>query len=364
MSGIWGKNIVISIFGESHGQAIGGVIGGLPSGIDLDIENIKFQMKRRAPGVDDLTTSRQEDDAFEILSGYFNGYTTGTPLSFIIRNKDKKFSDYESIKNIARPGHADYTGRIKYKGFNDYRGGGHFSGRLTAPLVFMGAICHQILESKGIIITSHIKSVGKIEDKYFDFEKIDMKIIEELKTLQLPVICKEKAESMKKEILMARENEDSVGGIIECAIIGVPAGLGDPFFDSVESQLSHILFSIPAVKGIEFGAGFGITKMKGSQANDEIFIENGKVNAKHNYNGGIVGGITNGMPVIFRVAIKPTPSIGKIQNTIDMEKMEETKINIRGRHDPCIVPRAVPVIEAAAAITILDMMLERGECFE
>lgn len=364
MSGIWGKNIIISVFGESHGAAIGGVIDGLPSGMDLDIENIKLQMRRRAPGIGDLTTSRQEDDDFEILSGYFNGYTTGTPLSFIIRNKDKKSSDYESIRNIARPGHADYTGRIKYKGFNDYRGGGHFSGRLTAPLVFAGAICSQILESKGIKIISHIKTIGKAEDKSFDFEKIERQIIDKLKNRDLPVICEKKAELMRQEILMGKENEDSVGGIIECAIIGAPAGLGDPFFDSVESKLSHILFSIPAVKGVEFGAGFKISKMKGSQANDEIFIDNGKVITKGNYNGGIVGGITNGMPIIFRVAIKPTSSIGKMQNTIHMEKMEETKISIQGRHDPCIVPRAVPVIEAASAIVIADMLMERGECFE
>lgn len=361
MSGIWGKNIMISIFGESHGKAIGAIIDGLPPGIALDMESIEFQMKRRAPGAGDLTTSRLEDDEFEILSGYFNGYTTGTPLSFIIRNRDSKPSDYESIKNIVRPSHADYTGRIKHKGFNDYRGGGHFSGRLTAPLVFAGSICRQIIEAKGIKIISHIKSLGKVDDESFDFEKIEEKMIEKLKIMELPVIDEEKGELMRREILMVKEKKDSVGGIIECAIIGMPAGIGDPFFHSVESEMSHILFSIPAVKGVEFGAGFEIAKMKGSEANDEIFIENGKVSTKGNSNGGVVGGITNGMPIIFRVAVKPTPSIGKIQNTIDMEKMEETKIMIRGRHDPCIVPRAVPVVESAAAIALLDMIMERGK---
>ena len=361
MSGIWGKNIRISIFGESHGKAIGAVIDGLPVGLALDMENIKFQMKRRAPGRSELATLRQEDDDFEILSGYFNGYTTGTPFSFIIRNKDKKSMDYEKIKDIPRPGHADYTGRIKYSGFNDYRGGGHFSGRLTAPLVFAGAICRQILKDKRIRIVSHIKSIGIVEDKSFDFEKIQEEIIDRLENMQMPVTDEEKAKFMRQEILIAKQNEDSVGGIIECAIIGTPAGVGEPFFDSVESRLSHILFAIPGVKGVEFGAGFDIAKMKSSQANDEIFIQNGEVKTKSNYNGGILGGITNSMPIIFRVAIKPTPSIGKIQNSIDMEKMKETKIEIQGRHDPCIVPRAIPVVEAVAAIALLDMIMERGE---
>ncbi|MDD2482316.1 MAG: chorismate synthase [Lutispora sp.] len=357
MSGIWGNKIKISIFGESHGEAIGAVIDGLPSGIKLDLEAIRFQMKRRAPGRNDFATERTEEDKFEILSGYFNGYTTGTPLSFIIRNNDKKSSDYEYIRDIPRPGHGDYTGRIKYKGYNDYRGGGHFSGRLTASIVFSGSVCRQILEDKGIVITSHIKSIGKIDDDAFDFNYIDKDLISRLNDMELPLIDKEKANMMKEEILSAKADEDSIGGSIECALLGLPAGIGDPYFGSVESKLSHILFSIPGVKGIEFGSGFHITRLKGSQANDVLYLDNGEIKTRTNHNGGIAGGITNGMPVIFRVAIKPTSSIGITQNSVDIGKMEEVEFNITGRHDPCIVPRAVPVVEAAASIAILDFML-------
>ena len=357
MSGIWGNKIKISIFGESHGEAIGAVIDGLPSGIKLNLEAIRFQMRRRAPGKSDLGTGRTEEDEFEILSGYFNGYTTGTPLAFIIRNNDKRSSEYEYIKDIPRPGHGDYTGRIKYKGYNDYRGGGHFSGRLTASIVFAGSVCRQILGEKGVVIASHINSIGKIDDVTFDFANIDEALIRRLNNMELPLIDKEKVNMMKEEILSAKADEDSVGGSIECALLGLPAGIGDPYFGSVESKLSHILFSIPGVKGIEFGSGFHITRLKGSQANDELYLDNGEVKTRTNHNGGIAGGITNGMPVIFRVAIKPTSSIGITQKSVDLDKMEEVEFKITGRHDPCIVPRAVPVVEAAAAIAILDFML-------
>jgi len=358
MGGVWGNRIKISIFGESHGEAIGAIIDGLPSGIKLNLDAIRFQMKRRSPGQSDIATTRREEDEFQILSGYFNGYTTGTPLAFMIKNNDTRSNDYEYLKDIPRPGHGDYTGRIKYKGYNDYRGGGHFSGRITAPIVFAGAICRQMLEEKGVHIGSHIKSIGMVEDASLDPVNIDSHLLHKLGNMALPVLDENKADLMKTEILSAKAEEDSIGGIIECAVIGLPAGIGEPFFDSVESSLSHILFSIPGVKGVEFGTGFDISRMRGSESNDEFYIHDGAVKTRTNHCGGIQGGITNGMPVIFRVAIKPTSSIGKTQKSIDMSKMEEVELNIKGRHDPCIVPRAVPVVEAAAAIAILNLILE------
>jgi chorismate synthase len=358
---MWGKNIKLSIFGESHGKAIGVVIDGLPPGIELDIEYINKEMNRRAPGKNKISTSRKEGDKYEILSGYFNGKTTGTPLASVIYNTNQRSRDYEAVKSIMRPGHADYTGHIRYSGFNDYRGGGHFSGRLTAPLVFAGAIAKQILLNKNILIGSHIKSIGNIEDNSFNSINIDASLLRNLSRKEFSVIDDEKGREMKEYILKIKEEKDSVGGIIEAAIINLPLGLGSPFFDSVESKLSHIIFSIPAVKGVEFGEGFNITKMKGSQANDELYIKEGKVTAYSNNNGGILGGITNGMPIILKVAIKPTPSIGKLQRTVDIEKGIETEFEIKGRHDPCIVPRAVPVIEAAIAMALVDLIMEKGE---
>lgn len=357
MSGVWGNNIKLSIFGESHGKAIGITIDGLKPGIEIDIEYVKNQMKRRAPGLNRLSTPRKEADSFEILSGFFNGRTTGTPLCAVIYNQNTISKDYEITKNLMRPGHADYTGYMKYEGFNDYRGGGHFSGRLTAPIVFAGAICRQILKNNNIIIGSHIKSIGKVQDFPFDLKDIEMEKLIKLSENKFPVLDNENEKNMIDSILKAKEEGDSVGGIIETAVINLPPGIGDPFFNSIESTLSQILFSIPAVKGVEFGAGFNITKMKGSEANDEYFIDNDKsIKAYSNNNGGVLGGITNGMPLVFRVAIKPTPSISRIQNTVDIVKKENSTLEIKGRHDPCIVPRAVPVVEAAAAIAILDLM--------
>lgn len=355
MSGIWGNNIKLSIFGESHGNAIGINIDNLPAGFSLDKEEIMREMRRRAPGQNNLSTERKESDIPEILSGYFEGKTTGTPLCAIIRNNDNKSKDYSKIKNIVRPGHGDYPGFIKYKGFNDYRGGGHFSGRITAPLVFAGAICKQILKEKGIEIVSHIQSIGEVEDKSFLDYSLDEKLINSLKYEEFPLINKNLEEEMKNEILNAKKEGDSVGGVIECIIIGVEVGIGNPFFDSVESTLSHLLFSVPGVKGVEFGRGFQITKMKGSKANDEYYLDEGKVKTKSNNNGGISGGITNGMPIIFRVAIKPTPSIYKEQQSVNIYSMEETTLKVEGRHDPSIVQRAIPVIEGVGAIGILDL---------
>lgn len=356
MSGMWGNNIKLSIFGESHGNAIGINIDNLPPGFPLDMEEIMREMRRRAPGKNNLSTARKESDVPEILSGYFEGKTTGTPLCAIIRNSGNKSKDYSKIKDVMRPGHGDYPGFVKYKGFNDYRGGGHFSGRITAPLVFAGAICKQILRKSGIEIVAHIKSIGDMEDKSFLDCDLDKLFINSLKYEEFPLIKKNLEEKMKNEILSARKEGDSVGGIIECMVLGIKAGIGSPFFDSVESTLAHLIFSVPAVKGVEFGMGFDISKMKGSKSNDEYYLKEGKVKTKTNNNGGIIGGITNGMPIIFRVAIKPTPSVYKEQNSINISTMEETTLQIEGRHDPCIVQRAVPVIEGVSAVGILDLI--------
>lgn len=356
MSGMWGSKIKLSIFGESHGNAIGITIDGLPAGFSIDMDKIMMEMARRAPGKSSLSTPRKESDIPEILSGYFEGKTTGTPLCAIIRNSNTKSKDYSKLKDVMRPGHADYTGAIRYKGFNDYRGGGHFSGRITAPLVFVGAICKQILEVKGIIVSAHINSIGKIKDCSFLESDISDELLNSFKEKELPLINTKLEDEMRQEILSARSSGDSIGGTIECAILGVSPGIGDPFFDSVESTLAHLMFSVPAVKGIEFGKGFDISKMRGSEANDEYYLENGNIKTKTNNNGGILGGITNGMPIIFNVAIKPTASIFKEQNTVNIVTMEETTLCIEGRHDPCIVQRALPVIEAVAAIGITELM--------
>lgn len=358
MSSIWGTNIKLSLFGESHGEAIGITIDGLPSGIELDLEDIKVEMGRRAPGKDNISTSRTEKDEFEILSGYFNNKTTGTPLTMIIRNNNTKSEDYKITKDLARPGHADFTGNIKYYGNNDFRGGGHFSGRLTAPLVFAGAIAKQILKAQGIIVGSHIKSISDVEDESFDYINLSKELLCNLQLKKIPTINENIADKMEKLILDAKKEGDSVGGIVELGVLNPAQGLGSPFFDSVESRIAGMMFSIPGVKAIEFGRGFEITRIKGSEANDELYIEKGVVKTYSNNNGGILGGITNGMPIIFRVALKPTPSISKVQRTIDMASKENVQIDIVGRHDPCIVSRAVPVLEAVTTIVILDLLME------
>lgn len=358
MSGTWGKNIKLSIFGESHGSAIGITIDGLEPGLEIDIEAVKKEMDRRAPGRSPLATARRESDTFEILSGYFNDRTTGTPLCAIIRNADQHSKDYGDLKKLMRPGHADYTGNVRYKGFNDYRGGGHFSGRITAPLVFAGAIAKQVLANKGIIIGSHIKSIEKIQDASFEEIDLNADLVRKLSHESFPVINKSSGDTMQELILKVKKDLDSVGGVVETVILNLPSGIGSPFFDSVESHLSSLIFSIPATKGIEFGKGFDISALKGSEANDELYIENDIIKTKTNNNGGILGGITSGMPLVFRTAIKPTASISREQHTVDIEAHKNATLSIKGRHDPCIVPRAVPVIEAASAIAILDLMLD------
>ncbi|ETI88224.1 chorismate synthase [Clostridium butyricum] len=357
MSGMWGNKLKVSIFGESHGAGIGITIDGLPSGIEIDMEEVLKEMARRAPGKSKLSTARKEGDQPEILSGFFEGKTTGTPLCAVIRNSDQHSKDYGKLKDLMRPGHADYPGFIRYNGFNDYRGGGHFSGRITAPLVFAGAVCKQILNIKGINVGAHVKSIGTIYDKSFDEVELTKELLDNLKINELPLLCSEKEEMMRNAILEARSDCDSVGGTIECTVIGIDAGVGNPFFDSVESTLAHLMFSVPAVKGIEFGKGFEMSELRGSQCNDEYYYDGDKVKTYTNNNGGITGGITNGMPILFKVGIKPTPSIAKKQRTIDIAENKESELIIEGRHDPCIVQRAVPVIEAVTAIGILDLVL-------
>lgn len=356
MSGMWGNKLKVSIFGESHGAGIGITIDGLPSGFEINMDEVLKEMARRAPGKSRLSTTRKEADMPEILSGFFEGKTTGTPLCAIIRNSDQHSKDYGKLKDLMRPGHADYPGFIKYKGFNDYRGGGHFSGRITAPLVFAGAVCKQILEAKGIKIGAHVKSIGKVNDKSFFDVDLTNELLDEIKVNELPLLDPNKEEEMRNTILEARKEQDSVGGTIECAVLGIEAGIGNPFFDSVESTLAHLMFSVPAVKGIEFGKGFSMSEHRGSECNDEYYYDGDKVKTYTNNNGGITGGITNGMPILFKVGIKPTPSISKKQKTIDINEHKDAELVIEGRHDPCIVQRAIPVIEAVTAIGIIELV--------
>ena len=351
----YGNKFRISVFGESHGEAIGVVADGVPAGIALKEEDFLYDLSRRKSGGKG-TTPRRESDLPNIVSGVFNGYTTGAPVALLFRNENTRSSDYSQFREIPRPGHSDFVAGIKYGGFNDIRGGGHFSGRITAPLVFAGAICKQILESKGISIAAHVNSIGSIKDKSFLDVDINEELILSFKGKELPLINSELEEAMRQEVMNARKDMDSIGGTIECVVLGIKPGIGNPFFDSVESTLAHLMFSVPAVKGIEFGKGFDISKMRGSEANDEYYLDGKTIKTKTNNNGGILGGITNGMPIVFKVAIKPTASIFKEQSTVNIATMEETKLSIEGRHDPCIVQRALPVIEAVTAIGILELM--------
>lgn len=358
MGSVYGKNIKISVFGESHGPAVGVVVDGLPSGFDIDFEIISKEMGRRKPTAEAYSTRRNEADEVEILSGIINGKTTGTPVAAIIRNTDCQSRDYDDLESLLRPGHADFSGLIRYNGYNDKRGSGHFSGRLTAPVVFAGAIAAQILSVYDILIGSHIDSIYDAHDLRFDSTQITKDQLLMLRSMDIPVNDRSCREVYLQIIEEARNNSDSVGGIVETAITGIPAGIGSPIFDNVEAKLSSILFSIPAVKGVEFGDGFGITRLYGSQANDSFYLEDGNIYTKTNHNGGINGGITNGMPVVFRTAVKPTSSIAKEQDTVDIKEGKNAKLKVKGRHDACIVPRAVPVIDAAAAIAVLDILME------
>lgn len=346
-----------SIFGESHGSAIGVVLEQVPPGLVLDREAISKEMARRAPGKSPLSTARKEADVPEILSGVFEGKTTGTPLCAIIHNSDHHSKDYAKTRFLARPSHGDYTGFVRYQGCNDYRGGGHFSGRLTAPLVFAGAVAKQFLTQRGITVGAHISQVGTVKDTSFAATELTPTLFQTLSEKAFPTVDDQAGAAMQAEILQAREELDSIGGAIQCAILGLPVGVGSPDLGcNVEGVLAQHLFAVPAVKGLSFGAGFDFAAMRGSQANDPFYMENGQVKTRTNHSGGVNGGISNGMPILFQVAIRPTPSIGREQDTINFSTMEDAKLTIQGRHDPCIVHRAVPVIEAAAALAICELL--------
>ena len=354
MSSMTGNKIKISVFGQSHSKAIGVVIDGLPAGKKIDMEKVMAFMERRAPGRNVYSTKRYEPDTPEILSGLVKGTTCGAPLCMVIYNQNQNSSDYNNVMDTPRPSHADFSGNVRYDGFNDVLGGGHFSGRLTAPLCFAGAVCMQILEDMGIEIQAHIQKIKNVYDDKIDFVNIGKW---NTATKDFPVINDEKGKLMISEIEKTRELGDSVGGVIECAVTGIKAGYGDPMFDGVENMLAKNIFGIPAVKGIEFGNGFDATNLYGSENNDDFCIVNGEIKTATNNAGGINGGITNGMPIVFRTAIKPTPSIYKEQNSVSLADKTEKKLQIQGRHDPCIVQRAVPVIEAVTAFTILDLIV-------
>lgn len=352
MSSILGKNLQIDIFGESHGKAVGVVLNGLPSGMPVCDQLIKDYLNKRASGKDNTMTSRKELDEVEYLSGVFNGYTTGTPLTMIIYNGDCHSKDYKEMQTTARPSHADYSGFVRYKGFNDIRGGGHFSGRLTTPLVMAGALCKGILQNMGVQICANIIEIGSVVGKRFD-GNLTVDVFEKLFAKSIQALSNE--DEMREEILQARQNLDSVGGKIECVITGVKAGVGSPMFDGVENNLSKALFGVPAVKGIEFGEP---CELRGSVYNDELRTDGKDIYTTTNHDGGINGGITNGMPILFTLKMKPTPSIAREQKTVDFKANENKNIKIIGRHDPCVVVRAVPVVESVTAIALLDMILE------
>ena len=353
MSSTYGENLKLSIFGQSHGAAVGMTLDGIPAGLSVDLDRLQAFLNRRAPGQNDWSTPRQEEDRPEILSGLVEGFTCGAPIAAMIRNTNTRSGDYNNLKNCPRPGHADYTAQIKYGGFQDAAGGGHFSGRLTAPLCIAGGMCKQWLEEMGIRIGAHISIIAGNYDVHFDDLNPEFDLVKE----DFPVLSNEAAIAMKDAIAQARAEGDSVGGEIECAITGLPVGLGEPMFGGIESRIAQIIYGIPAVKYLEFGGGMAAAYETGSNFNDPFIMEGGVIRTETNNAGGILGGISNGMPVILRVGIKPTPSIAKPQQSVCVSTGEEVTLEIKGRHDPCIVPRAVPVVEAAAAIAIYDLIL-------
>ncbi len=357
MSSEFGHLLKISVFGQSHGKAIGVVVDGLPAGEAIDLDELQAFLDRRKPGKNRLSTARKESDAPTFLSGLENGKTCGAPLCAVMENGDQHSGDYAGLTDTPRPGHADYTAAIKWGGQADMRGGGHFSGRLTAPLCIAGGIAKQILARRGIHVGAHLAEVAGIADDPFPLHPT-AELFEKLAAKDFPVLDDGAGERMQQAILAAREELDSVGGIVECAAIGLPAGLGDPMFDGVENRLAAALFGIPAVKGVEFGAGFAAARSRGSENNDAFSVQNGAVVTETNHAGGILGGITNGMPILLRTAMKPTPSIARAQKTVRLSQMEEIPLEIRGRHDPCIAHRAVPVVEAVTAAVLLDLLLE------
>ena len=362
VSSQYGKKLRISIFGQSHSPAIGVSIDGLPAGIVLDTDELCLFLKRRAPGQDDISTARIENDIPEVLSGLVNGVTCGAPLTMIIRNSDARSADYHEIRDVPRPSHADFTAHVKYNGYQDVAGGGHFSGRLTAPLCAAGGICIQVLHKLGVDIGAHILSIGGIrdaQDNAFDPIRVSINDFKIVRDNPLPVLRHEVGEAIKQRIIAAQVKSDSLGGVVECAAIGLPPGLGDPMFDGIENRIAGIIFGIPGVKGIEFGSGFAGSGRKGSENNDSFYMDGNKIKTRTNHSGGILGGITSGMPVLFRVAFKPTASIGMEQDSVSLSRGENAVLKVTGRHDPCIVPRAVPCVEAATAIALYDAYLDR-----
>jgi len=353
MSSTYGDNLKLSIFGQSHGPAIGMTLDGIPAGLPVDPEKLQQFLNRRAPGQNDWSTPRKEEDRPEFLGGIYDGYTCGAPIAAVIYNKNTRSGDYSNLKDCPRPGHADYTAQVKYGGFQDAAGGGHFSGRLTAPLCIAGGLCKQWLEEMGIRIGAHILQIHRTGDVFFNPLKPELDEI----CSDFPVLDASLGLKMKESISRARQTGDSVGGIIECAVTGLPVGIGEPMFGGVESKISQIVYGIPAVKGVSFGLGHEYSANPASQLNDEFKFQDNTIVTYTNHCGGILGGISNGMPVIFDVVLKPTPSISRPQQTVNLKTGEITTLEVKGRHDPCIVPRAVPVVEAAAAIAIYDLIL-------
>lgn len=361
MRSSWGRQIHYSLFGESHGAGIGITIHHFPSGFKPDLEGIRRELDRRKPGKEAHSTKRNETDDFQFLSGFFNDRLTGAPLTVFFPNQDARSGDYQELNRVPRPSHSDYAAHVKYSGFQDFRGGGHFSGRLTAPVVFAGALAAQLLAVRGVAITGHIQRIGSVEDKPLDPLGADctQNLRERLKSSRLPFVDGEAAVSAQNLLDQVRAAGDSVGGQVEICVTGVPAGWGEPVFDSLESTLGHLLFSIPGVKAVEFGAGAGFGIMTGSQANDSWTVEGDSPRTTTNNSGGINGGISNGMPILFRVTFRPTPSIGLPQHSVDLKDNIDTELTIRGRHDPCIVPRACPVAEAVTAMALLEALADQ-----
>ncbi len=353
----FGKQFCVTIFGESHGPAVATVVDGCPAGLELTVEDIQAELDRRLPPDPTLTSARREKDEVQIISGVFEGFTTGAPVSLMTWNKDVRTQDYEKIKNVARPGHADYPTRIKYGSFNDYRGGGRASGRMTVPLIMAGAIAKKLLNQINVHVFAHTIQIHNVKlDRKLTFEQVKSYAYSDSVRCADP----ETAERMKQTILTARSSGDSVGGVVECIAEGLPPGIGEPFFDSLDADLAKMAFTIPAVKGFEVGSGFGSSSIRGSENNDPYEMHNGKIVTLTNNSGGILGGLSNGMPIVVHVAFKPTSSIAKEQKTVDLQEMKDTQMQVKGRHDPCIVPKAVPVVEAAVAIVLADHCIRAG----
>jgi chorismate synthase len=352
-----GKEFVVTSFGESHGKYVGVVIDGCPAGVPFSEKDVQPELDRRIPSEPQIVSGRIEKDKVEILSGVFNGFTTGAPITMLVANEEADSSAYEAMKDLPRPGHTDYLARVKYGGFNDYRGGGRFSGRVTVALIMAGAVAKKLLSKFNVDVFAYTMAISNVKmDRPLSQAEI-LKLRYESAVRCPDLAC---AQAMKEAIVNAKKEGDSLGGVIECRALGVPVGVGEPLFDALDADLAKVLMLVPAVKGVEFGAGFAVAELKGSENNDAYEIENGKVVASSNSAGGILGGISSGMPIVVRVAVKPTSSIAKEQRTVDLSRMEETKIKVGGRHDPCVVPKAVPVVEAAVAITLVDHMIRAG----